>query len=213
MGSEFNKWTKFGVADIYQTGEGVIVKHTDGLYYVFGKKEDKFKGKTYSVEVEEKKGLKTWYSPFNEYVGSYKSRAKALDVLNKVEKGRGGKILRVIKIDDKQVVPQFLHDDDRKHKGGVIIVQKGDEIGLAHELGHYKAGHATHNSVGMNTPFKDESDAVEEQIKILNSKGIYNKKARGRAIESLASHSNKPYQKKRRALKAVRNIEAKLGLI
>jgi hypothetical protein len=50
MASEFNKWVKFGVADIYQGKEGVIVKHTDNYYYVFGKKKATYNGKIYKLK-------------------------------------------------------------------------------------------------------------------------------------------------------------------
>jgi hypothetical protein len=148
--------------------------------------------------------------PFNEYAGAYKSRAKSIEVLDMIEKGRHGKDLRILKIDDPQAEPMILHDNNVRHKGGVILYPKGDEIGLAHELGHYKSGHL--HSEGYYT-FSREIEAVEKQIDILNNKGLYNKKAKDRIVKNLSTHSNKPYQKKRRALKAVKKIEARLGLL
>lgn len=211
MANELRKWVKFGVVDIYQEKDGVIVKHTDGMYYVFGKKVEKgWDGKIYKVVVSDEKGLVDWTSPFNEYAGKYKGRANALKILDILENAQKGKELKIVKVDDDNIVPMCIHDNYAKHKGGVILVNMKDEVGLAHELGHWKSGHFEGDK---RYTFNKETEAVEEQIKILKDKKIYNKKARDRVIESLASHSKKPYQKKRRALKAVRNIEAKLGLI
>jgi hypothetical protein len=100
-------------------------------------------------------------------------------------------------------------DENPKHTGAVILVNENDEQGLAHEIGHYKAGH----QLGNSPTFNHEIEAVAHEIEYLHKKGKYTEPFRDEIIKYLSFYSKKPYQKKRRAIKAVKKIEQRLGII
>jgi hypothetical protein len=202
------KWTKFGDIDIYESIDGLIVRTSKG-WSVWGDKKG-VRGNNIKVYPSGR----VWYDQTHLYAGEYKTKEKALEILNKMESSYKLKGVRVIEVDDKDIDNGFSTLRGKKG-GGFLLIKKDDEIGKAHEMGHIKAGHHIKN-LGRETNYNREIEAVNFQIEDLEDKGIYNGLARNRIVRNLADYDfrkSKNIKKSRiRAKKDIRKIEARLGI-
>lgn len=151
------------------------------------------------------------------YVGMRKTKRSAINVLNKIEKGVKGNKLEFVEIrdDHNEGNVSILYESGKKHKGAVILYRKGDEVSKAHEVGHYTAGH---HLLGKTPKYSEELEASGHAIKFLDSKNVYNRKARNRIINALATHVNRRSSKVSKAnigkaTKDIKKVEASLGII
>jgi hypothetical protein len=198
------KWIKYGGVEIYESKHGLIVGGGRHLYAVYGDKHGT-------------RGDKLWIYPSGWiksdqthcYAGSYKTKQKAIDLLNKLEASYYLKGVKVFEVDDKDIENSMSSLTDRKG-GGFLIIKKGDEIGKAHELGHIKAGHHI-NTKGVEGNYNKEVEAVGNQIEYLKDKGIYTGVVRNKIVRDLSTYDKK--KSKVRARKDIKKIEARLGLV
>lgn len=201
--SKFYKWRKEGDWEVYE-GKYAITVGYDDKFDCFGKKDGDgtAKGKVRWG----KSGL--YFNPSsNVYIGQH-SKVKSKNLVDKIDSTLESNSLLSIEANDKLVPSQSITLSTKK-KGTVIIYPKGDVIERIHEEGHFKKGVSSERSFHYN----DELPVIEYQITELNKRGMWTPKIRDRVVSDLATYSRKPNQKKRRALKDVKRIEARLGLV
>ena len=205
--ASLNTWRMVGVNEVYETTNGIIIQRPKTkLFHVFGRKQTYYKGKRYP-RVDSHGDIQS--TNYNNFAGAYGTKREALDTINDIENGIKGNKLVILEMSGAEIPPVMMHDGNPKHKGAVILVHRNDEVGLAHELGHYWAGHMIKPS---SDSFNHEIEATEREIEYLHNKGKYTKPAKDEIIRYLSHYSKKPHQKKRRAIKTVKKIEQRLGI-
>lgn len=197
-------WKNDGDWEVYE-GKYAITVGYDDKFDCFGKKDGD--GTSKGKVRWGKSGL--YFNPSsNVYVGQY-SKTKAKNLVDKIDSTlESNKIFR-IESENKLVPSQSVTLQSHK-KGVVIVYPKGDIIERLHEEGHIKSGVA---ETKRSFHYNDELPVIGYQIAELNKRGMWTPKVRNRVVNDLATYSRKPNQKKRRALKDVKRIEARLGLV
>lgn len=202
---KIDTWYKVDGWDIYENeydkGEGnIIVGEPVNGYLVFiNKKGVKLRGK----------GL--YFKGGSGYVDKYKTKKEALQQLKKIEKALSSNKTLVIPTKDKEAILSMYHTTDEKTKGAIIVYPKGDDVGLAHEIGHIEAGHSQYSKKPKG--YTGELEAVRFEVKNLKKMGKWNKKTKDKVATMLTTYSTKPYQKKRRALRDIARIETQLSTL
>jgi hypothetical protein len=198
------RWRKDGDWEVYE-GEYAIAVGYDNKYDCFGRKDG---DRTTKSKVRwDDTGL--YSNPnSNVLIGQY-SKDKAKSIIDKIDSALVSDKELYIEANSKSIPSQTITLKS-KDKGVVVIYRKGGIDDRLHEEGHIKAGmYRTSRSYHYN----DELPAVRFQIEELNKRGLWNKKIRNKVVGNLATYSKIPYQKKRRAIKSIKKIEAKLGIV
>lgn len=201
---KFYQWRKSGDWEIYE-GSRAIAVGNDGKFDCFGSKDGD--GTAKGKILIENNDL--YFNPSrNVYVGQY-GKAKAKHLVDKIDATLESDNVFHIATKDKLVPSQIITAQSRK-KGVVIVYPKGNIAEKIHEESHIKSGMS---NTKRSFHYNDEIKAIALQIAELKKRKLWNAKARNKIISDLATYSRQPYQKKRRAERSIKRIEAKLGLM
>lgn len=200
--SRLYQWIKFSdEVEAYEGNFAVAVK-LQGIYEVFADK----KGIVVSDDGE------LTGSPMNAFAGSYKTSTEAEKLVKKIDRCYVTKGVDIIKV-ESTFKPQSYPIETMsiyskkygKKDSGFIIADKHDTVGLAHEMGHAKAGHLNNKDVAG---YDAEVEANIEAIKILRNKNKYNEEAKEHLVLGLSTYDSLPFARIR-ARNAMHNAEIK----
>jgi hypothetical protein len=201
---KFHQWRKSGDWEIYE-GSYAIAVGESGKFDCFGKKDGDGtnNGKVRLTNDD------LYFNPSsNVYVGQY-NKNKAKYLVDKIDATLESDNVFRIATTNKLAPSQIITAQSRK-KGVVIIYPKGNIAEKIHEESHVDAGmYKSKRSFHYN----DEIKAIALQIAALKRRKLWNSRIRNKIISDLSTYSRQPYQKKRRAERSVKRIEAKLGLM
>lgn len=205
---KLHQWRKEGYWSVYEGKHGIAIGDDVDGYDCFGSKTGNGSAKQ-RVRFDDKGVL---YNPnANVLMGRIKDKRSAARMIDRVDRVLKSDKVWYLPVTNKLVPTQTMTATNRR-KGAIVIYSKNNISDKLHEIGHIKAGMATSTSA-RSYHYNDEIAAIRYQIQELNKRGLWNSKNRNLAIKNLSGYSKIPFQKKRRAARDIKRIEAKLGLM
>lgn len=192
---ELQHWNPHGIVEVYEAKHAIAVGNKQRGYSVFGNKG--------SLKIHND-GKMTYRNSAGS-MGSY-TKKEAVMLVNRIER-------LLSKPHDSCVIPMegnlltefWLYDP--KTEGKVLVASEGDYIGVAHELGHEKAGHLTRKGIRTGTKLSKEKEAITQQIELMKEDHKFNTRDIPKIARPFSTYlrgsKNTRYK---RALKIVRDI-------